>query len=47
VRAPVEEIFAAAVQEGMKTMRQDGLRLALEGVTSLAEIRRVTGDRLS
>jgi type II secretory ATPase GspE/PulE/Tfp pilus assembly ATPase PilB-like protein len=26
-------------------MRQDGLRLVLAGVTSLAEVRRVTGDR--
>jgi type II secretory ATPase GspE/PulE/Tfp pilus assembly ATPase PilB-like protein len=29
----------------MTTMRQDGLRLVLAGVTSLAEVRRVTGDR--
>ncbi len=31
----------------MITLRQDGLRLVLEGVSSLDEIRRVTGrDRL-
>ena len=47
VRASTDEIFAAAVQEGMRTMKQDGLRLALAGVTSLTEIRRVTGDRLA
>jgi len=47
VRCSTDEIFAAAVQEGMRTMKQDGLRLALAGVTSLTEIRRVTGDRLS
>lgn len=47
VRASTDEIFAAAVQEGMRTMKQDGLRLALEGVTSLSEVRRVTGDRLA
>jgi type II secretory ATPase GspE/PulE/Tfp pilus assembly ATPase PilB-like protein len=29
----------------MTTLRQDGLRLCLEGVSSLDEIRRVTGDR--
>ena len=29
----------------MNTLRQDGLRLCLEGVSSLDEIRRVTGDR--
>lgn len=31
----------------MTTLRQDGLRLALAGVSSLDEVRRVTGDRLS
>ena len=30
----------------MITLRQDGLRLCLDGVSSLDEIRRVTGDRL-
>jgi hypothetical protein len=28
----------------MTTLRQDGIRLCLEGVSALAEIRRVTGD---
>ncbi|MGB2953781.1 MAG: ATPase, T2SS/T4P/T4SS family [Gaiellaceae bacterium] len=42
-----DEIFAAAVEQGMTTMRQDGLRLCLEGVSSVEEIRRVTGDRLA
>jgi type IV pilus assembly protein PilB len=46
VRASTEEIFAAAVQGGMKTLKQDGLRLVREGVTSLSEVRRVTGDRV-
>jgi type II secretory ATPase GspE/PulE/Tfp pilus assembly ATPase PilB-like protein len=40
-----EEIYAAAVAEGMRTLRQDGLRLCLEGVTTLDEVRRVAGDR--
>jgi type II secretory ATPase GspE/PulE/Tfp pilus assembly ATPase PilB-like protein len=31
----------------MKTLREDGLRLSLAGITSLEEVRRVTGDRLS
>ena len=35
----------AAVRGGMTTLRQDGVRLCLEGVSSLQEIRRVTGDR--
>ena len=41
-----EEIFAAAVEQGMTTLRQDGIRLCLAGTSSLDEIRRVTGDRL-
>jgi type II secretory ATPase GspE/PulE/Tfp pilus assembly ATPase PilB-like protein len=41
-----DEIFAAAVEQGMTTLRQDGLRLVYEGVSSLDEIRRVTGDRM-
>ncbi len=45
VERSTEEIFAAAVEAGMTTMRQDGLRLASEGLTSLAEVRRVTRDR--
>jgi len=46
VGASTDEIFEAAVRGGMNTLRQDGLRLCLEGVSSLEEIRRVTGDRL-
>jgi type IV pilus assembly protein PilB len=42
-----EEIFAEAVAMGMKTLRQDGMRLALAGISSLDEVRRVTGDRLT
>ena len=42
-----DEIFAEAVEAGMTTLRQDGLRLALTGDSSLDEVRRVTGDRLS
>jgi type IV pilus assembly protein PilB len=51
VRALVErstdEIFAAAVRAGMTTLRDDGIRLALAGVSSIEEIRRVTGVRLT
>jgi type IV pilus assembly protein PilB len=42
-----EEIFAEAVAQGMTTLRQDGMRLALAGISSLDEVRRVTGDRLT
>ena len=40
-----EEIYAAAVEGGMRTLRQDGLRLALAGHTSLEEVKRVAGER--
>jgi type IV pilus assembly protein PilB len=46
IEASTDEIFAAAVEQGMQTLRQDGIRLCVEGVSSLDEIRRVTGDRL-
>jgi type IV pilus assembly protein PilB len=45
VGASTDEIFEASVRGGMTTLRQDGLRLCLEGISSLEEIRRVTGDR--
>jgi type IV pilus assembly protein PilB len=48
VRAAIEgttdEIFEAAVEQGMTTLRQEGLRLAVSGLTSLEEVRRVAGD---
>ena len=47
VERSAEEIFAAAVRQGMTTLRDDGMRLALAGVSSLEEIRRVTGMRLT
>jgi type IV pilus assembly protein PilB len=43
VDRPAEEIAAAAVGSGMRTMRDDAVRLALAGITSADEIRRVTG----
>jgi type IV pilus assembly protein PilB len=46
VESSAEEIFAAAVRQGMTTLRDDGMRLALTGVSSVDEIRRVTGIRL-
>ena len=42
-----DEIFAEAVADGMTTLREDGLRLAVAGLSSLDEVRRITGDRLS
>ena len=44
VKGSSEEIFEAARELGMRTLREDGLRLALAGITSVDEVRRVTGD---
>jgi type IV pilus assembly protein PilB len=40
-----QDIFAAAVEHGMIPLQRDGIRLCLTGVSSLEEVRRVTGDR--
>ncbi|HEY6960805.1 MAG TPA: ATPase, T2SS/T4P/T4SS family [Gaiellaceae bacterium] len=40
-----DEIFEAAVAAGMRTLREDGVRLSLAGVTTVEEVRRITGDR--
>jgi type II secretory ATPase GspE/PulE/Tfp pilus assembly ATPase PilB-like protein len=41
--ASTTEIHEAAVATGMRTLRDDGVRLCLEGVTTAAEVQRVTG----
>ena len=46
VERSAAEIFDAAVRQGMTTIRDDGLRVALSGISSIEEIRRVTGTRL-
>jgi type II secretory ATPase GspE/PulE/Tfp pilus assembly ATPase PilB-like protein len=43
-RAPLEEIRTAAVAEGMKTLRMDGVRKVLAGETTLEEVLRVTAE---
>jgi general secretion pathway protein E len=43
-RAEAQEIHRAAVQEGMRTMYDDGIRKALLGMTTLDEVLRVTRD---
>jgi type IV pilus assembly protein PilB len=45
IDASTDEIFAAAVEQGMTTLQEAGLRLCLAGVSSLEEIRRVTGTK--
>jgi type II secretory ATPase GspE/PulE/Tfp pilus assembly ATPase PilB-like protein len=46
VEDSAERIFATAVAQGMRTLREDGMRLCVEGPSSVDEIRRVIGDKL-
>ena len=46
-RAAAEQIAAVAVSEGMRRLREDGFEKVKSGLTSMAEISRVTGQRLS
>ena len=41
-RAPAEEIARRARRDGMQTLREDALRKAAEGITTLEEVMRVT-----
>jgi type IV pilus assembly protein PilB len=41
--APADQIAAVAVREGMRRLREDGLEKVKSGVTSMAEVARVTG----
>jgi general secretion pathway protein E len=43
-RTPADQIKAAAVASGMRTLRDDGWRKVTEGVTTVAEVLRVTQD---
>jgi type IV pilus assembly protein PilB len=47
VSGTTEEIYDAAREHGMRTLREDGLRSAVAGITSTDEVRRVTGDALA
>ncbi|HHE46186.1 MAG TPA: type II secretion system protein GspE, partial [Bacteroidetes bacterium] len=40
--ASADEIRRAGIKAGMKTLRQDGIRKALEGITTIEEVMRVT-----
>jgi type II secretory ATPase GspE/PulE/Tfp pilus assembly ATPase PilB-like protein len=44
IGASSREIESMAVAEGMLTLREDGVRLAVAGVTSIEEVRRVLGS---
>ncbi|HEV3053495.1 MAG TPA: ATPase, T2SS/T4P/T4SS family, partial [Solirubrobacteraceae bacterium] len=43
-RAPADEIATVAIREGMRRLREDGLDKVKAGLTSMAEIARVTGS---
>jgi type II secretory ATPase GspE/PulE/Tfp pilus assembly ATPase PilB-like protein len=43
-RASAGDIKAKAVKSGMRTLREDGWRTVKNGVTSVAEVLRVTQD---
>lgn len=45
-RATSREIERKAIEQGMITMRQDGYLKALQGITTLEEVNRVTADAL-
>lgn len=47
IGAPTREIEAAAMVEGMFSLRDDGLRLCIAGMTTLDEVRRVAGDAVA
>ena len=44
IGASSREVEAQAVREGMLTLREDGVRLSVAGVTSIEEVRRVVGS---
>jgi type IV pilus assembly protein PilB len=43
-RASADQVAAVAVREGMRTLREDGLDKVKSGISSMAEIARVTGS---
>ena len=45
LESSTDEIHQAAVREGMTTLHRDGVRLCIQGVSSLEEIHRVAGER--
>jgi len=42
-RASADQVAQVAVREGMRRLREDGLDKVKSGLTSMAEIARVTG----
>ena len=44
IGASSRDVEAQAIREGMLTLREDGVRLSVAGVTSIEEVRRVVGS---
>jgi type II secretory ATPase GspE/PulE/Tfp pilus assembly ATPase PilB-like protein len=40
-QANTEEIFKMALQQGMATLKQDGILKVFKGITDISEVRRV------
>jgi type II secretory ATPase GspE/PulE/Tfp pilus assembly ATPase PilB-like protein len=40
-QANTEEIFKEAMEQGMSTLKQDGLMKVIQGLTDISEVRRV------
>jgi type II secretory ATPase GspE/PulE/Tfp pilus assembly ATPase PilB-like protein len=40
-QANTEEIFKEAMEQGMSTLKQDGLMKVVQGLTDISEVRRV------
>jgi type II secretory ATPase GspE/PulE/Tfp pilus assembly ATPase PilB-like protein len=40
-QANTEEILRAALEQGMMTLKQDGLLKVIQGITDISEVRRV------
>ena len=45
-RASIDDMVAVAVREGMLRLRDDGMQKVREGLTSIAEIERMTSSLL-
>jgi type IV pilus assembly protein PilB len=45
-RAPVDDMISVALEEGMLRMRDDGLQKVRDGLTSIAEVERMTSSLL-
>jgi type II secretory ATPase GspE/PulE/Tfp pilus assembly ATPase PilB-like protein len=43
-RQPVSQVQACALEQGMVTLRQDGIEKVLQGLTTLQEVRATVND---